>query len=84
MFEIGDEVLVIAGTYHGDKATISGKTDKMYYIKLSCGEVVRVMKRSVARPSQSAADWQEKVIEELRLIRRNMEIMVELLSKLRL
>jgi hypothetical protein len=35
----------------------------MYYIKLSCGEVARIMKRSIARPSPSAADWQEKVLE---------------------
>jgi hypothetical protein len=35
MLEIGDEVTVIAGNYRGREATISGKTSKMYYIKLS-------------------------------------------------
>ncbi len=40
MLEIGDDVTVIAGTYRGREATIIGKTNKMYYIKLSSGEVV--------------------------------------------
>ncbi len=82
MLEIGDEVRVIAGTYRGREATISGKTSKMYYIKLSSGDVVRDMKSSVAR--LSATDWQQQVLEELRLIRQNTETMVALLSRLKL
>lgn len=82
VLEIGEEVRCIAGTYRGREATISGKTSKMYYIKLSSGDVVRVMKSSVAR--LSATDWQQQVLEELRLIRQNTETMVALLSRLKL
>lgn len=84
MLDVGDEVTVIAGTYRGREATISGKTSKMYYIKLSSGDIVRVMKSSVARLSLSATDWQQQVLEELRLIRQNTETMVALLSQLKL
>lgn len=80
--EVGDSVIVIGGTYRGREATITGKTKKMYYIKFSSGQVVRVMMMSVARNAMSMADWQVKIVEELGLIRRNTEIMVELLGRL--
>ncbi len=84
MMEIGDSVTVIAGNHHGREAMITGKTKKMYCIKFSSGQVVRVMMTSVARHALSTADWQLKIVEELGLIRRNTEIMVELLSQLRI
>ncbi len=82
--EIGDSVIVVGGNHRGREATITGKTKKMYYIKFSSGQVVRVMMTSIARHAQSTVDWQLKIVEELGLIRRNTEVMVELLSRLRL
>ncbi len=84
IMEIGDSVIVNGGTHRGREATITGKTKKMYYIKFSSGQEARVMMMSVARhtDTQPSPDWQLKIIEELGLIRRNKEIMVELLSRL--
>jgi hypothetical protein len=84
MMEVGDSVIVIGGTHRGREATITGKTKKMYYIKFSSGQEVRVMMMSVARHTHNLpeADWQIKIIEELGLIRRNTEIIVDLLSRL--
>ncbi len=70
--------------YHGRKATISSKTRKRYYIKLSSGNVEWVMKSSVARRSPSATGWQQHVLEKLRLIRQNMAALLALLSQLKL
>ena len=82
IMEIGDSVIVITGTHRGREATITGKTKKMYYIKFSSGQEVRLRMMSIARHMLPTADWQLKIIEELGLIGRNTEIMVELLSRL--
>ena len=70
---IGDSVIVIGGTHRGREAMITGKTKKMYYVKFSSGQEVRVMMMSIARHTQPSAEWQLKIIEELGFIRRNTE-----------
>lgn len=95
----GDPVKVVWGVYKGRSGVVQKPTEKMYYILLDNGEIVRLMSSSVVRDEAlgenerrtkegiqmdfDKVEVSEKVAQELRLIRQRMETLIELLHDLK-
>ena len=94
-FVAGDPVKVVRGVYKGRSGVVKKPTEKMYYILLDNGEIVRLMASSVLRDDalrenehRKNEGLQEnfenfevstKVAQELQLIRQRMEMLIELI-----
>jgi cytidylate kinase len=84
-FVAGDPVKVVGGVYKGRSSVVKKPTEKMYYILLDNGEIVRLMASSVLRDDALRENEHRKnegltkVAQELQLIRQRMEMLIELI-----
>jgi hypothetical protein len=97
MLVVGDKVVIIGPTHHGEYGIIRRLTKYMCYVELkSRNQPVRVYQYNVQKldgakseepcmqKSDEQIDWQQKILEELVAIRTSHEKIIELLSNLKL
>ena len=97
MLVVGDKVVIIGPTHHGEYGIIRRLTKYMCYVELkSRNQPVRVYQYNVQKSdgtkseepcmqkSDEQIDWQQKILEELVAIQTSHEQIIELLSNLKL
>jgi hypothetical protein len=81
MFVIEEKVSIIGGVHRDKHGTIVGVTRHMYYIKLRDGKKIRIMQYNVASYVQSSSIWIQQVIDELKTINKQIEMIAHLVTK---